>query len=421
MDDPVLNHVLTFLLGETPDHKLRDVHLKGRQIGDDGVQILVDALTNGHSSKVQTLNLISNNVSAAGALSLSNMLRSHHVPSLTKLQLQSNNIGPTNGTKFLADALKDEHCNLRHLHLKSCNVGVRGAIALAEGLASPQCKLQDLRLELNNIGDEGIQHIAQALSSNRNSQLYNLELKGNSIGPKGAIDMAEKCLQSNKTALESLGLSDNSLGNPGFAAIASALQSNSNLNWLFVSSKFEKISQRSIELLIGALYDDASPNTVYNGSNHALKEVYGIPSDASNQQRLRRLLRFNKLGVFKARREKIHLFLSENPNCIQSSDIHLSLVPKFLSVVGRENYGSLDSLFNHMRETPHVLPEGERDGDTAASKENNGKLSVSKRSWRRELTKNSRNDSSNRFEELDAALRSHQRQSLGNSFHHKSK
>ena len=413
MDDPVLTHVLTFLLGETPDHKLKDVHLKGRHIGDDGVQILVDALINGHSRKVQTLNLICNSVSAAGALSLSSILRSTHVPSLTKLQLQKNDIGP-NGAAFLADALKDEHCNLRHLHLKTCGVGVRGATALADGLASPQCKLQDLRLELNNIGDEGIHHIAQALSANRNSQLYNLELKGNGIGPKGAIVIAEKCLQSNNTALESLGLSDNSIGESGFAAIASALRSNSNLNLLFISSKLDKMSQHSIELLIGALYDDADPNCVCDGSNQTLKEVYGIPSDAPNQQRLRRLLRFNKLGTFKARREKIHLFLSEHPSCIQSSGIHLSLVPKFLSVVGRESHGSLDSLFNHIRENPNIFSEGERYWGSIPSKETTSMSRVSKRSWRRGLTK-CKNDSANRFEELDAALRLHPRQSLGSA------
>jgi len=400
MNDPVLNHVLTFLLGEVPNHKLRDVHLKGRHIGDDGVQILVDALENGHSSEVLTLNLISNNVSAAGALSLANTLRSHHAPSLTKLQLQQNDIG-ADGAAFLADALQDEQCNLRHLHLKSCGLGVRGAIALAEGLASPQCKLQDLRLELNSMGDEGIQHIAQALCANRNSQLYNLELRENGIGPTGAIAIAEKCLQSNNTALESLGLSDNSIGDLGFAAISSALQSNSNLNWLFVSSKFQKVSQRSIEHLIGALYDDAGPNTVCNGSNHTLKEVYSIPSEAPNQQRLRRLLRFNKLGDFKARREKIHLFLSEHPNCIQSAGLNISLVPKFLSVVGRESYGSLDSLFNHIRESPHVLLEGKCDGGTrTASKETLPR--ISKRSWRRGLIKSK--SKADRFVELDAAL-----------------
>ena len=420
MDDPVLTHVLTFLLGETPDHKLKDVHLKGRHIGDDGVQILVDALISGHSSKVQTLNLISNSVSAAGALSLSSILRSTHVPSLTKLQLQQNHIGP-DGAAFLADALKDEECNLRHLHLKACGVGVRGATALAKGLASPHCKLQDLRLESNNLGDEGIRHIAQALCTNRNDQLYNLELKGNGIGPKGAIEIAEKCLQSNNTALESLGLSDNSIGEPGFAAIASALQSNSNLNWLFVSSKLEKMSQRSIGLLIGALYDDADPNSVCNGSNHTLKEVYGIPSDVPNQQRLRRLLRFNKLGTFKARREKIHLFLSEHSNCIQSSGIHPSLVPKFLSVVGRESYGSLDSLFNHIRENPNILLGGERSWASIPSKESTGKSCVSKRSWRRGLTKSKTDSSANRFEELDAALRSNHRQSMGIPLKYKSK
>ena len=410
MEDPVLTHVLTFLLGETSDHKLRDIHLKSRNIGDGGVQILVDALANGHSRKVQTLNLIGNNISAAGTLPLTSILRSHHVPSLTKLQLQQNTIGEK-GTAFLAGALQDELCNLRHLHLKSCSVGVRGAIALSEALASPHCKLQDLRLELNSIGDEGCRHIAQALCANRNNQLYNLELKGNAIGPAGAIAIAEKCLQSKSTALESLGLNDNNIGDAGFAAIASALRSNSNLNWLFVSSKFEKMSHHSIKLFIGALFNDTGPNSVCNDSNHALKEIYGVPSDMPNQQRLRRLLRFNKLGAFKARREKIHLFLSENSTCIQTNALNLELVPRFLSVVGREGHGSLDALFNNIRENPNTLrPEGERDsGDSdAASKKTLPR--VSKRSWRQGLV-NGKNNSANRFEELDAALRCHHQSS----------
>ena len=400
MEDPVLAHVLTFLLGETSDHKLRDVHLKGRNIGDGGVQILVDALANGHSRKVQTLNLIGNNISAAGTLSLTSILRSHHVPSLTKLQLQQNTIGEK-GTAFLAGALKDERCNLRHLHLKSCSVGVRGAIALSEALASPHCKLQDLRLELNSIGDEGCRHIAQALCANRNNQLYNLELKGNAIGPAGAIAIAEKCLQSECTALENLGLNDNNIGDAGFAAIASALRSNSSLNWLFVSSKFEKMSQHSVELFIGALFNDTDPNSVYNDSNHALREIFGVPSD----QRLRRLLRFNKLGAFKARREKIHLFLSENSTCIQTNALNLELVPRFLSVVGREGHGSLDALFNHIRENPNTLrPEGERDSEDSDAASKKTLPRVSKRSWRRGLA-NDKSHSANRFEELDAALR----------------
>ena len=410
MEDPVLTHVLTFLLGETSDHKLRDIHLKSRNIGDGGVQILVDALANGHSRKVQTLNLIGNNISAAGTLPLTSILRSHHVPSLTKLQLQQNTIGEK-GTAFLAGALKDELCNLRHLHLKSCSVGVRGAAALSEALASPHCKLQDLRLELNSIGDEGCRHIAQALCANRNNQLYNLELKGNAIGPAGAIAIAEKCLQSKSTALESLGLNDNNIGDAGFAAIASALRSNSNLNWLFVSSKFEKMSHHSVRLFIGALFNDTDPNSVYNDSNHALKEIYGVPSDMPNQRRLRRLLRFNKLGAFKARREKIHLFLSENSTCIQTNALNLELVPRFLSVVGREGHGSLDALFNNIRENPNTLrPEGERDsGDSdAASKKTLPR--VSKRSWRQGLV-NGKNDNANRFEELDAALRCHHQSS----------
>ena len=400
MEDPVLAHVLTFLLGETSDHKLRDVHLKGRNIGDGGVQILVDALANGHSRKVQTLNLIGNNISAAGTLSLTSILRSHHVPSLTKLQLQQNTIGEK-GTAFLAGALKDERCNLRHLHLKSCSVGVRGAIALSEALASPHCKLQDLRLESNSIGDEGCRHIAQALCANRNNQLYNLELKGNAIGPAGAIAIAEKCLQSECTALENLGLNDNNIGDAGFAAIASALRSNSSLNWLFVSSKFEKMSQHSVELFIGALFNDTDPNSVYNDSNHALREIFGVPSD----QRLRRLLRFNKLGAFKARREKIHLFLSKNSTCIQRNALNLELVPRFLSVVGREGHGSLDALFNHIRENPNTLrPEGKRDSEDSDKASKKTLPRVSKRSWRRGLV-NGKSHSANRFEELDAALR----------------
>ena len=402
MEDPVLAHVLTFLLGESSDHKLRDIHLKNRNIGDGGVQILVDALANGHSRKVQTLNLIGNNISAAGTLSLTSILRSHHVPSLTKLQLQQNTIGEK-GTAFLAGALKDERCNLRHLHLKSCSVGVRGAIALSEALASPHCKLQDLRLESNSIGDEGCRHIAQALCANRNNQLYNLELKGNAIGPAGAIAIAEKCLQSESTALESLGLNDNNIRDAGFAAIASALRSNSSLNWLFVSSKFEKMSQHSVELFIGALFNDTDPNSVYNDSNHALREIFGVPSD----QRLRRLLRFNKLGAFKARREKIHLFLSKNSTCIQRNALNLELVPRFLSVVGREGHGSLDALFNHIRENPNTLrPEGERDSEDSDAASKKTLPRVSKRSWRRGLA-NDKSHSANRFEELDAALRCH--------------
>lgn len=393
----MFNQILGFL--GTSDHKLTEIDLKSRNIVDEDVKVLVDAMKEGNSHKVVTLNLINNHIHLAGATALATLIESHS--SLTKLQLQLNNIGPE-GAIALAGALKDGGCRLKCLHLKSCGISASGAMALANALEDTKCPLEDLRLDQNNIGDEGACAIGRALSRNNNSCLFNLELKGNSIGPLGARGIAEALIVNH--SLEALGLNDNPIGDKGVVAIAEALRINKNtaLNWLFLSNieKCHRIGRRGVDKICNVLYDDGNPENVFF-SNHTLKEIYGVPSEI--QPRLRRLLRFNKLGVYKARREKITMFLSENPNYMQSSGIDLKLIPRILYKAGREHHGSLDTMYKHIRENPDILPDGKHDGIEKVAPQRKGV-----RLWRRGHDQSSgRKADASSFADLDAALLNH--------------
>jgi len=399
--DPMFKQILSFL--ETTDQKLTEIDLKSRHIVDEDVVVLVDAMQKGNN-RVVTLNLINNHIGVVGVTALAALIQSY--PWLTKLQLQLNDIGP-NGAIVLAASLRNNRCRLRYLHLKSCRISASGAEALASALEADDCPLQDLRLDQNDLGDEGAFAMGRALCSSRNSCLYNLELKGNSISPAGAISIAQGLACS--CSLESLGLSDNPIGDSGVTAIANALRTNDVLNWLFLSNTgaFGELETNSnvrngVDALCTALYDDDSPERVMS-SNHTLKEVYGIPS--GRKTRLRRLLRFNKLGTPNARREKIDLFLSENPMYIQSSGVDLHLVPRILYKAGRS--GALDTVYRHIRENPDILRNSDRDGCGVAAE-----ISRSKRkklqSWRRSYIStgesSKREPNATSFAHLDAGL-----------------
>ena len=391
MNDPLFIQVLSFLDKPT---KLTEIDLKARNISDGEIQALLEAMKKGNGNKIVTLNLINNHIRSSGALALADIVRCH--PSLTKIQLQKNDIGST-GSIAIANALVDDRCVLKRLHMKACNIGSLGASAISVALEREGCSLEDLRVEQNDIGNDGVCAIASAISRNSKSNLCNLELKMNMIGWKGAHCIAE-CLRSNKS-LQTLGLNDNPLGPSGIEEIADALRSNCTLNWLFLSNseKEQKICRRGVEALCHTLYDESSPDAVYT-SNHTLKEIYGVPQNI--QEKLRRLLRFNKLGKYKARREKISLFLNENHTFLKSSGFNQILVPRILQ---RGGYHSLDTMYRHIRESPDVVPCVKYD----TRERHKATLRDNIRSWRRSTQKKPGQIFDPSLAGLDAALSKH--------------
>lgn len=98
---------------------------------DRNSRTLVDTLRN-PSCQIQTLELISQNINAAGAQVLSGILQQPHCK-IDILWLGSNPLG-NEGAKAIAQALTSPNCNLSMLSLSGCQIGDEGIQALAKAL-----------------------------------------------------------------------------------------------------------------------------------------------------------------------------------------------------------------------------------------------------------------------------------------------
>jgi Ran GTPase-activating protein (RanGAP) involved in mRNA processing and transport len=91
--------------GLNNNHTLESLDLRNNYISDLGVQSLSLAIIH---SKLKTLNLESNGITAEGAEYLANMIK--HSQTLTELYLSKNHLGDR-GIELLANALNDDKKN----------------------------------------------------------------------------------------------------------------------------------------------------------------------------------------------------------------------------------------------------------------------------------------------------------------------
>ncbi|XP_067296856.1 NLR family CARD domain-containing protein 3-like isoform X2 [Pseudorasbora parva] len=115
-------------------------------------------------------------------------------------QLERCNI-TAEGCAALASALRS-NSHLRELELTGNKIGDEGVTLLSDGLKDPHCKLETLRLRSCNITDEGCAALASALRSN--SHLRELDLTDNIIGDKGVTLLSDE-LKDPHCKLETLG------------------------------------------------------------------------------------------------------------------------------------------------------------------------------------------------------------------------
>lgn len=216
---------------------IQELYLGENSFGDEGVHILSQGILR-HNSSLRHLDLRSNGITPAGALSLQGLIVNSRI--LRSLNLSNNELGCL-GTTALARGLRQSTCQLEKLDLNSNEVDGVGAKAVAIMLRVNKT-LGELNLSFNNIGDDGAKSISSALQDN--VTLRSLSLRRNGIGNAGAQGIADKLPQM--LGLKELLLSKNRIGHSGASALLQGLRSNVELEYLHVEDMVSETIGREI-------------------------------------------------------------------------------------------------------------------------------------------------------------------------------
>ncbi len=234
------------------------------RIGDVGAQLLADALKN-ENCNITDLNLFRQNISGHGVAPLASALK-HKNCKLRVLDISENYLAP-HGFQPLGEALIHENCKLEVFifsYAKS-KLHEKDIQLLATTLKHKNCRLTELNLGCAHIKDFGTILLAEALQ-HKNCMLTNLILFSNKITPSGMTALAE-ALKNENNKLESLYLHRNPLGGSGAQFLADALRhKNCNLTLLTIDSC--QIGKEGSKQILSALKDPSCKIFDYMGPNN---------------------------------------------------------------------------------------------------------------------------------------------------------
>ncbi|XP_073699609.1 NACHT, LRR and PYD domains-containing protein 12-like [Garra rufa] len=151
--------ILTSALKSNPSH-LRELNLSLNELGDSGVKNLSDLLMN-PQFKLEKLDLRYCSITEKQCLILTSALKSN--PShLRELNLKGNELGDS-GVKNLSDLLMNPQFKLEKLHLCGCSITEKQCLILTSALKSNPSHLRELDLSLNQIKNTGVNHLCDVL------------------------------------------------------------------------------------------------------------------------------------------------------------------------------------------------------------------------------------------------------------------
>ncbi|XP_073700385.1 NACHT, LRR and PYD domains-containing protein 12-like [Garra rufa] len=209
--------ILTSALKSNPSH-LKDLNLRGNELGDSGVKNLSDLLMN-PQCKLEKLDLCRCSITEEQCLILTSALKSN--PShLRELNLSRNELGDS-GVKNLSDLLMNPQFKLEKLHLCRCSITEEQCLILTSALKSNPSHLRELDLSLNELGDSGVKNLSDLLM-NPQFKLEKLRLCRCSITEKQCLILTS-ALKSNPSHLRELNLSENKLGDSGVKNLSDLL------------------------------------------------------------------------------------------------------------------------------------------------------------------------------------------------------
>ena len=193
---------------KTREKKIKNLNLDDAHVGDSDIELLAKIPL----SKFKRVNLKNNNITALGAMILSEKTKWNN---LTWLDLSDNKIGADGIVALSKNSL---WVNLERLYLLKNDINAEGAAALSKN--SSWINLEHLDLSNNNIGDQGAAFLSQNSSWEK---LRVLEISNNNIGAEGAAALSRN---TSWMHLFSLDLSENSIGDKGAATLST------NLSWM---------------------------------------------------------------------------------------------------------------------------------------------------------------------------------------------
>lgn len=218
---------------------LRELYLCENDLGDEGSAVLARGILLLNSA-LRFLDLRSNGITAAGAMSLQGLVVSSQY--LLGLDLSNNELGDL-GAQAMARGLQHSSCLLQTLDLSFNQIDEAAAKALATMLRTNNT-LQRLNLSFNNLGDQGTRLMVSALL--RNFSLRLLNLRRNGITNLGAMYVASYLPSMH--GLKELLLSKNEISQQGASALLEGLRSNVEIQHLNVDdTKLAEPIAREIE------------------------------------------------------------------------------------------------------------------------------------------------------------------------------
>jgi Ran GTPase-activating protein (RanGAP) involved in mRNA processing and transport len=235
--------VLASAIKQNPGTKLNSLDLSSNNLGPDAEQAFADLLAANtvlqrldlgdndltgedlatglkSNTGLTYLNLENNKLTPEGIIALAGAVKLHFT--LGSLTLTKNEI-PKEAEAAIGDMLKTNSV-LTKLYLNS--TGITGE-ELSIGLKS-NTKLNTLNLKNNNLGYDGVLAITSAIKANTGTKLTYLDLSSTNIGPDAESALADML---NAAPLQTLFLTSNDLTGTAFAG---ALKPNANLHILWV-------------------------------------------------------------------------------------------------------------------------------------------------------------------------------------------
>uniref|UniRef100_A0A8C1LGS7 Uncharacterized protein n=1 Tax=Cyprinus carpio TaxID=7962 RepID=A0A8C1LGS7_CYPCA len=152
---------VTGIVGKNP-LLLRELNLRGRKLGDTGVNQFAALLQDKHCT-LNTLSLCECSITEKQCLILTSALKSN--PShLRELNLSCNELLGDSGVKNLSDLLMNTQFKLEKLHLCGCSITEKQCLILTSALKSSPSHLRELNLSWNKLlGDSGVNYLCDIL------------------------------------------------------------------------------------------------------------------------------------------------------------------------------------------------------------------------------------------------------------------
>ncbi|KAI4887863.1 hypothetical protein NFI96_015073 [Prochilodus magdalenae] len=281
-------------LSSNPSH-LIELDLGGNKFGNSGVKQLCSLLSNQYF-KLAKLGLSFCSVTEEGYADLTLALKSSH---LIELDLRGNDPGDK-GVKLLTDLIKDSNCTLTTIRLlnstaaeKACafltrtlgtnpllktELDLSGKIQgdsemkeISDLLADLHCRTKKLKLNKNSITVKGCTALSSALCLNP-SHLLELDLSENQLGDSGVKQICEM-LKNSPFKIQKLGFSNCNITEDGYAALASALKSDTSSHLIELDLRGNNPGNKGVELLTELLEDPS----------HKLTKLWLLKSSAAEE------------------------------------------------------------------------------------------------------------------------------------------